>query len=406
LIFEAKLATTTMQNKFTNKFLAVLVTPLLLMILTSCRKTNQPNSNAAPTTPASPQSELNHPAGGTVTPVAETKYFKGSIGNSLDLQMKLVHSGDQLTGTYYYQKIGTKIDLRGNVDKEGNVTLEEFDTSGKQTGLFKGIWKADPDGLTTIAGNWSKPPGDKGAEKKTAFSLHEEPITLSGNAELVSKQIKDSNKKLVYEIAAQFPQITGGNNPNFEKFNQTVRGSVVKKIAEFKKDMSPKPDEEPRPADSMGSDLSISYEIALARDDFVSVLLIVSSYYQGAAHPNGYSEALNFDLKNGKVLKLMDLFKPGAKYLQALSAFCVADLKKQSKAKGEPGMLDDSSINSGAAPALKNYHSWTIKKQGLGVEFDPYQVGPYAAGAQSVVVPYSVIKDLINPDGPIGPFVK
>ena len=320
--------------------------------------------------------------------------------------MKLVRSGEQLTGTYYYQKIGTKIDLRGSLDKDGNVTLEEFDTSGKQTGLFKGVWKADPDGLTTIAGNWSKPPGDKGAEKKTAFSIHEEPITLSGNAELVSKQIKESNKKLVYEIAAQFPQLTGGNNPNFEKFNQTVRGSVVKKIAEFKKDVAPKPDEEPRPEDSMGSDLSISYEIALARDDVVSVLLIVSSYYQGAAHPNGYSEGVNFDLKNGKVLKLADLFKPGAKYLQALSAFCVADLKKQSKAKGEPGMLDDSSINSGAAPALKNFHSWTIKKQGLGVEFDPYQVGPYAAGAQSVVVPYSAIKDLINTEGPIGQFVK
>jgi len=390
-------------NQLRNLFAASLV---FLALFAGCRKSSTPNSATPPNTASSPQSDLNHPGGGVVTPVVETKYFKGSIGNSLDLQMKLVRSGEQLSGTYYYQKIGTKIDLRGGLDKDGNVTLEEFDTNGKQTGLFKGIWKADPDGLTTIAGNWSKPPGDKGAEKKTAFSLHEEPITLSGNAELVSKQIKESNKKLVYEIAAQFPQITGGNNPNFEKFNQTVRGSVVKKIAEFKKDVAPKPDEEPRPEDSMGSDLSISYEIALARDDFVSVLLIVSSYFQGAAHPNGYSEGVNFDLKNGKVLKLADLFKPGTKYLQALSAFCVADLKKQSKAKSEPGMLDDSSINSGAAPALKNYHSWTIKKQGLGVEFDPYQVGPYAAGAQSVVVPYSAIKDLINTDGPIGQFVK
>ena len=379
--------------------------PLALLLLTvallvGCRKP----STSTPTPPNTSPSPQSDPAGGTVTPAAETKYFKGSIGNSLDLQMKLVSSGEQLTGTYYYQKIGTKIDLRGNLDKDGNVTLEEFDTSGKQTGLFKGLWKSDADGLTTVAGNWSKPPGDKGADKKTAFSLHEEPITLSGNAELVSKQIKDSNKKLVYEIAAQFPQLTGGDNPNFEKFNQTVRGSVVKKIAEFKKDMAPKPDEEPPPENSMGSDLSISYEIALARDDFVSVLLIVSSYYQGAAHPNGYSEAVNFDLKNGKVLKLADLFKPGTKYLQALSTYCVADLKKQSKAKGD--MLDDSSISSGAAPALKNYHSWTIKKQGLGVEFDAYQVGPYAAGAQSVVVPYSAIKDLINPDGPIGQFAK
>ena len=27
----------------------------------------------------------------------------------------------------------------------------------------------------------------------------------------------------MYEIAAQYPQFTGGANPNFEKFNQAAR---------------------------------------------------------------------------------------------------------------------------------------------------------------------------------------
>ena len=57
--------------------------------------------------------------------------------------MKLVRTGDQLAGSYFYQKIGTRINLRGNVDKDGNLTLEEFDQAGKQTGLFKGIWTVD-----------------------------------------------------------------------------------------------------------------------------------------------------------------------------------------------------------------------------------------------------------------------
>ena len=380
----------------------------LFLISAGCRK-----KGASPTQTSSSsnqlqqsQSQLAHPEGG-VTALTQVKYFTGSIGTSLDLQMKLVRSGEQLTGSYYYQKIGTKIDLRGTLDKDGALTLEEFDSTGKQTGLFKGIWKTDAnDGLVTIAGNWSKPPGDKGGDKKTAFSIHEEPIALSGDADVVTKQIKETNKKLVYEIAAQFPQITGGSNPNFEKFNQAVRGSVTKMVAEFKKDMAPKPDEEPRPPDSMGSDLTVTYEIALIQDDLASILLAVSSYYQGAAHPNGRSEVINFDLKNGKALKLADLFKPGAKYLSALSSYCISDLKKQSKEKGADGMLDDESINSGAAPKSENYRSWTITRKGLGIEFDAYQVGPYAAGAQSVLVPYSSIKELINPDGPVGQFAK
>jgi len=317
--------------------------------------------------------------------------------------MKLVRTGDQLAGSYFYQKVGTRIDLRGSVDKDGNLTLEEFDKSGKQTGLFKGLWAVDAnDGLITLAGNWSKPPGEKDSDKKTAFSVHEEPIAFTGDVDLVAKQIKESNKKLMYDIDARYPQLTGGSNPNFEKFNQVVRAPVLKEVAGFKKAMAPEESEEPRPEGSMGSDLNVSYEVALAQDDLISVGFSIGSYYQGAAHPNTVSDVVNYDLKNGKLLKLADLFKPGAKYLQAIANYCIADLKKQGKDKG----LLDEEIQNGAAPNAKNYQSWTITKKGLGISFDAYQVGPYAAGPQYVLVPYSSLKDLINPEGPVGQFAK
>lgn len=374
-----------------------------LVISVGCRKTAAPPAASAPPpaqTSASPQLD---PSQGGATPVAQTKHFKGSIGSSLDLQMKLVRTGDQLAGSYFYQKVGTRIDLRGNVDKDGNLTLEEFDKSGKQTGLFKGLWAVDAsDGLTTLAGNWSKPPGEKDSDKKTAFSVHEEPITFTGDADLVAKQIKESNKKLMYDIDARYPQLTGGSNPNFEKFNSVVRAPVLKEVAGFKKAMAPDEGEEPRPEGSMGSDLNVSYDVALAQDDLISVGFSIGSYYQGAAHPNTVSDAVNYDLKNGKPLKLADLFKPGAKYLQEIANYCIADLKKQGKEKG----LLDEEIQNGAAPNAKNYRSWTITKKGLGISFDAYQVGPYAAGPQYVLVPYSALKDVINPEGPVGQFAK
>ena len=207
-----------------------------LIISVGCRKAATPApSSAAPQAQASPATVLDHSQGGA-TPAAQTKHFKGSIGSSLDLQMKLVRTGDQLAGSYFYQKIGQRIDLRGNVDKDGNLTLEEFDKSGKQTGLFKGIWSVDSnDGLVRLAGNWSKPPGEKDSDKKTAFSVHEEPITFTGDVDLVAKQIKESNKKLMYEIDARYPQLAGGNNPNFEKFNQAVRAFVTKEVCRVQK---------------------------------------------------------------------------------------------------------------------------------------------------------------------------
>ena len=320
--------------------------------------------------------------------------------------MKLVRAGDQLSGSYFYQKVGTKIDLRGNVDKDGNLTLEEFDPSGKQTGLFKGIWKVDPqDGMIALAGNWSKPPNEKGSDKKTAFSLHEEPIAFTGGTELVSKQIKESNKKLMYEVAAQYPQLTGENNPAFERFNLLARGAVTKKVADFKKAMAETTGDE-KPEGSMGSDLEVSYEVALAQDDLISVEFTVYSYYQGAAHPNSFSEVLNYDLKKGEQLKLSDLFKPGAKFLQTIYKFCIEQLKKQMKEGVQEGDVDNQWIANGAGPAAKNYQSWTITRKGLGINFDAYQVGPYAAGPQSVTVPYATLKDLINPEGPIAQFAN
>jgi len=374
-----------------------------LIISVGCRKTSAPPAaSAPPTAQTSPASLLEHAAGGA-TPAAQTKHFKGSIGSSLDLQMKLVRTGDQLAGSYFYQKIGTRIDVRGSVDKDGNLTLEEFDKSGKQTGLFKGLWSIDQsDGLVTLAGNWSKPPGDKESEKKTAFSVHEEPIAFTGEVDVVAKQIKESNKKLMYEIDARYPQLSGGSNPNFEKFNQVVRAPVLKEVAGFKKEMAPDEADEPRPEGSMGSDLNVSYEVALAQDDLISVEYSVGSYYQGAAHPNTFSEVINYDLKNGKQLKLADLFKPGAKYLQAIANYCIADLKKQANEKG----LEASEIENGAAANAKNYQSWTITRKGIGINFDAYQVGPYAAGPQFVLVPYSALKDVINPEGPVGQFAK
>ena len=372
-----------------------------LLFSIGCRKTATPPSSAPPAS-TTPAPDLSHAAGGE-TPTAQTKFFKGSIGSSLDLEMKLVRTGDLLSGSYFYQKVGTRINLRGNVDKDGNLSLDEFDSAGKQTGMFRGLWTVDAsDGLIMLAGNWSKPPGDKAADKKTAFSLHEQPISFSGEVEIVSKQIKESNKKLMYEIAAQYPQISGGNNPNFEKFNQVARSSVTKLVADFRKEMGPQEGEEPRPEGSMGSDLNVSYNLALAQDDLISLELEVGSYYQGAAHPNSYTDVINYDLKNGKFLKLSDLFKPGSKYLQAIATYCIADLKKQAKDKG----LVDEEIEKGAAANAKNYQSWTITRRGLGINFDSYQVGPYAAGPQFVTVPYSTLKDLINPEGPIAQFAK
>lgn len=382
-----------------HKQLLILLALISVYCFAACRKSAAPAEQST-ASQGSNSEQLQRPQGGVTPP--ETWYFKGSIGSALGLQMKLVRQSDKLTGTYFYQRVGTKIDVRGTIDSGNNVVLEEFDANGKQTGVFKGVWKTGDNGLIEIAGNWSRPDGSKAA----AFSVQQEPVEFTNGVEIIARQIKEKNKKLNYEIDVEYPELTGSTDPNLEKFNQAARGLVTKQVNAFRAQMKDSAAEENPVESETGSDLGAGYTIALAQDELVSVQFDIGGYSAGAAHPNSYTDVINFDLRNGRQLKLADLFKPGAKYLQTLSAYCIQDLKKQSKAKGEDGMLDDDWIRRGAAAEANNFRSWTISKNGIGINFDSYQVAPYAAGPQFVLVPYSALKDIIKPDGPVAKFGK
>ena len=128
------------------------------------------------------------------------------------------------------------------------------------------------------------------------------------------------------------------------------------------------------------------------------------TYSRGAAHGNSLTQVLNYDLKSGKKLALADLFKDKSKYLSVIASYCQKELKD--RAKKPEAMILMELIDSGAGPRADNYRAWNITKKGLWITFDPYQVAAYAAGPQYILVPYSALKDLIKPDGPIAMYAN
>src|SRR5215831_2506742 len=103
---------------------------VLVVVLAGCRKpqVTQPNANSAPT-PA-PQEAI----GGGIATSGDKFYFRGTIGTNLKIEMTLIRAGESVTGTYFYPKVGKNIELKGSVDKSGNVDLRESDEKGKETG--------------------------------------------------------------------------------------------------------------------------------------------------------------------------------------------------------------------------------------------------------------------------------
>lgn len=361
----------------------------------ACRKSSTTSSTANTNVP----SATDAPIGGAAMP-GERFYFRGTIGSNLTIEMNIVRDRDQLSGAYFYPRVGKNINLKGTVDKQGNVDLRETDDTGKETGMFKGVWKLSTDdpnvGLNEISGKWSRPDGTK----ETNFEVTQQPIEFTATVRVSPKTIKEASKEKHYTIDAEYPQIEG--DARFDKFNREARSLVLKDVAAFKASETQTQEDANAelPAETQDSTLDIGYDIRYATDDLISVEFGEGQYSRGAAHPNSATTVLNYDVKNGKKLTLADLFNANSKYLNVISAYCIKELKDRAK-KNNDEMLTDDTIQSGAAPRADNYRAVAITKKGLWVTFDPYQVAPYAAGPQYVMVPYAVLREIVKSDGPI-----
>jgi hypothetical protein len=204
---------------------------------------------------------------------------------------------------------------------------------------------------------------------------------------LVSQLLNETNQTPPFTITAQIPQLTGSDDPRATAFNQRLHDLVAKEVDTFRQGFL----QNTAPIVNNGSTLDVTYTLISQIGELWSLKFDFSFYADGAAHPGLNSMTLNYDLAQGKELALADLFLPGSNYLDVISTYCVAELSKQS--------FFDPSFASGAEPTPENYRNWNFAPEGLMITFDKYQVAPYAAGPQKVIMPYNALQAIIHPQG-------
>jgi hypothetical protein len=215
------------------------------------------------------------------------------------------------------------------------------------------------------------------------------PIALSQQVTLVPQVHSETNQTPPFTISAQTPQLFGSDDPLLTAFNQRLSQLVSKEVNTWRESFL----QNTFPTMTNGSFLEANYTLLSQLEDLWSFKFDFHFYSDGAAHPGSYSMTLNYDLAQGRVLELADLFLPNTNYLEAISNSCIAELSKRE--------FFDGAFTEGAKPTFENYRSWNITPEGLAITFDEYQVAPYAAGPQTVVVPYAQLQSLINPEGPL-----
>ncbi|MBV9217069.1 MAG: DUF3298 and DUF4163 domain-containing protein [Acidobacteria bacterium] len=328
---------------------------------------------------------------------AQHVFLSGSVGSS-KLEMDLTRSGGSLSGTYYYHRSGSgnKLKLSGQISSDGSFTMQESDSSGKVTGTFKGKWSEDPDlpGVS-LDGTWSKP-GEKGDGQ--GFYAFEQMIYFT-NTKIIDREYKETIKAKRADLSATYPELSG--NANAAGFNALSKARAMQSLAAFRKDLNSltAADIKRMSGDNMGSYIEVGYNVEYADDSLISISYSEDTF-EGGAHPNHDFFALTYDLKAGRELKLADLFKPGAKYLQTIAKYCLHNLQnKKDPETGEKLDIATDIFADGAKPTLANYKNWNVTNKGLLISFPPYQVAAYVYGPQWVLVPYSELKSIAKKDG-------
>lgn len=398
-----------------KKLAYLLALTLFAAFFQACKdETTKLNLGAQPTpsNQTSPQPE-SQPATEAVAPAPAQfdETFTGAIDGRHAIRMELERKGANLTGTYFYERPGAfnaalrTIGLKGRIDADGNVTLTETTqdpaTGAEQkTGEFKGklesVSASGGSGLR-FAGVWI---GEKD-KKQAPFSVRQARYDLGG-LKLEEKKQESANKKLRYEIETALPQLEGADSARADAFNKAAANFVAARTGEFKKAVDEMAREEAvaaKPGEKTSlppNSFDVAYEVTAADRDFISILFSFFEY-TGGAHPNTTTSSFNYDLSRNAPVKLADLFTPNSNYLKVISDYSIRELKK---------LQTVDNPEEGAGPKLENFHSWNITPAGLKITFDRYQVGAYAVGEHEVVIPYSVLKPIIKPDGLLARFAK
>jgi hypothetical protein len=316
--------------------------------------------------------------------VAEVKTYRGSLGDR-GFEMRLAREGERVSGSYAYDGIGQELKLDGRATGKDKFELTETDAAGRQTGKWSCAVETQGEWGEEFSCKWTKPDG-----KSEMF------VGLYAQATFASQQLRVAAKIVENRkagVRASYPQLVAARgaqvSPAAAHFNRLLEEKVGKVARGFGTELDPSPN----------LYLHTEYNVLAATDDLVSVEVSFDSF-EGGAHPNLSYDAVNYDLRADREIKLEELFKPGSNYEQTIGDFCAADMKRRMRemdaeeAKQEHRTLDAQEEWPISRDSLGQISAFAVTPKGLMIYYDlPHVI----AALDRNFVPYSVIKEKLKP---------
>ena len=206
-----------------------------------------------------------------------------------------------------------------------------------------------------------------------------ETADLGQGLQIIKKEI---HHEAAEKIDILYPQITGSRDPATTKLNLAIKSFITQGRYPVKRK------KKSHLKFSYEYEIVIRYSVEFVSDEILSIAFHEYWSAFGAAHPGQSYLTFNHNLKSNKPIRLHELFLKDSKYLERLVKYCSESLVDQT------GFPVDRLI-----PELKNFTKWHLTQNSLCIDFDRCEHMPCAPGEQIIAIPYSELKDVLNPNG-------
>ena len=226
-------------------------------------------------------------------------------------------------------------------------------------------------------------------EPTPTFTHEPEPVQVA------DRIIFEESEEPRYEIDGVWPNLVGPEeaveafNADSDRFTKDIRDDFLMIVEEQTL-------ESEGAGEAPLSTLTFNYELTYADKYIFSFHQVFDQYIAMSVHPFSFSYSLNYDAQQGEFIQLADLFLPGIDFIEQLETYI------------DPVLLErDFGYTAGTAgEVMAERENWNLLSEGLRINFDVYEVAPYAAGPQYILIPWDDLSTIADPNSSAGDFIE
>lgn len=182
-----------------------------------------------------------------------------------------------------------------------------------------------------------------------------------------------------YEQVSSYPEIVMPKNSNTIAWNQYVKDEAAKYAKPY--------------SENEDTEIFQSFSPPVMFFGILTTVVDVYKYGAGAAHGGGYRVAKHYNLEAQREATVDDYFSSESDWEVNLSRLVTdeicnnADEDRCRTVKSNPDKVSKQ---------IANMENWIVTKDGLGIYFGIYTIGPYAAGDYTSVIPWVKLKKFVK----------